>query len=286
MEERENYVAVIFQTKANSAYEKPESTEVIYEQVKTEDKTWEAHPVITAKAPPRTRLSLVVAALVGVCLILVSVIIALSLNAAVSEHGRETVNVTTQNLQLMTERAASERRTEELTRERDRLRWTVGVILEYENFPVNKFCPQKVCRPCLDAWVLFQSSCYLFFQGQYGKSWRGWNDSREECKRHQADLVVIGSLEEQEFINNHTETYNDDKHGYWIGFSKRSPKDAWTWVDGSNTTVTYWTTHGAGYGTSCALSVPTVPPLASWSKVSCTMNNRWICERRALIKAD
>uniref|UniRef100_A0A3Q0STF7 C-type lectin domain-containing protein n=1 Tax=Amphilophus citrinellus TaxID=61819 RepID=A0A3Q0STF7_AMPCI len=249
---------------------KPESTEVIYEQVKTEDKTREAHPVITA--PPRARLSLVVAALVGVCLILVSVIIALIFRS-VSEHGRETVNVTTQNLQLLTERAASERRTEELTRERDRLRWTVGVILEYENFPVNKFCPRKgsYLKPIIH--ILYRCFYIILFY-------------LRQAQRLILLFIYLTCVQTQEFINNHTETYNDDKHGYWIGFSKRSPKDAWTWVDGSNTTVTYWTTHGAGYGTSCALSVPTAPPLASWSKVSCTMNNRWICERRALIKAD
>lgn len=36
----------------------------------------------------------------------------------------------------------------------------------------------------------------------------------------------------------------------------------------------------------CALSLPKAPPLANWGKESCDMRNCWICERRALIKAD
>lgn len=52
-------------------------------------------------------------------------------------------NITAQNLQLMKQKTSSERRTEELTRERDQLNWTIGVIMEYQEFSVEKHCPQK-----------------------------------------------------------------------------------------------------------------------------------------------
>lgn len=66
-----------------------------------------------------------------------------AVNTVMSEQYRENTNLTAQNLQLWTEKIDLERRTEELTRERDGLNWTMGVILEYEYFPVNNLCPQK-----------------------------------------------------------------------------------------------------------------------------------------------
>lgn len=60
-----------------------------------------------------------------------------------SEQQREMANITAQNLQLITQKTSSERRTEELTRLRDQLNWTIGVIMEYQEFSVEKHCPQK-----------------------------------------------------------------------------------------------------------------------------------------------
>nr|XP_004573612.2 C-type lectin domain family 4 member M isoform X1 [Maylandia zebra] len=292
MVEEENYVTVIFQTKRDPTYVTPKDTETIYDEVNTEDRKLDASLVITENkelAPPCSRLALVVTVLVIICLILVSVIIGLNFrfNTVMSEQQREMANITAQNLQLMTQKTSSERQTEELTRQRDQLNWTIGVIMEYQEFSVEKHCPQKVCKPCLDGWVLFQSSCYFFSQHQYSVYWRSWDQSRDQCKMYQAALVVIESQEEQEFISNHTKDYHaDDKHGYWIGLRAESPKDTWTWVDGSNLTVTYWKMQQDVNRRYCALSLPKAPPLANWGKESCDMRNCWICERRALIKAD
>ncbi|XP_068591987.1 C-type lectin domain family 12 member B-like [Cebidichthys violaceus] len=261
MEEELNYVTVKFNTDGISAHENKK------------------------KAPLCTLLHLVAAGLGIICVLLVSVIITLSIyfSTVMSEQHRENSNLTAQNLQLWTEKTNLERQTEELTRERDGLNWTVGVILEYEDFPVNTHCPQKVCKPCLDGWVLFQSNCYKFSASEYSSYWRNWEESHDQCKQMMADLVVIESQEEQEFINNHTKVYNDESHGYWIGLSKM---DTWTWVDGSNFTVKYWKTQQDRFKVSCGLIQKRGDPLANWLKVSCAMKNRWICETRALIKPD
>nr|XP_046254655.1 C-type lectin domain family 12 member B-like isoform X2 [Scatophagus argus] len=268
-------------------YKQPNDLAIIYEQVKTGEHARDTDPVIpenNKKAPLYTQLHLVAACLGTVCIILVLVVIALSIyfNKVMSEQHRENTNLTAQNLLLWREKTGLERQIEDLTKEKDGLNWTIGVILEYENFAVNTHCPQKVCKPCLDGWVLFQSKCYLFTQHEFYSSWRKWKDSHNECRKTNADLVVIESQEEQEFINNHTKAYSDVNHGYWIGLSKMD--DMWTWVDRSNFTVAYWKTEKAGYKTSCALSQPHADPLANWHKASCDMKNRWICEQRALVK--
>ena len=66
-----------------------------------------------------------------------------AVKAVVSERFRENSNLTARNLQLWTEKTDLERRNGELTRERDRLNWTIGVILEHKDFPVERHCPQK-----------------------------------------------------------------------------------------------------------------------------------------------
>ncbi|XP_035768412.1 killer cell lectin-like receptor subfamily B member 1B allele C [Neolamprologus brichardi] len=235
MVEEENYVTVIFQTKGNPTYVTPEDTETIYDEVNTEERKLDASLVITENkefAPACSRLALVVTGLVIICLILVSVVIGLifHFNTLMSEQQREMANITAQNLQLMTQKTSSERRTAELTRLRDQLNWTIGVIMEYQEFSVEKHCPQKG---------------------------------------------------EHEFISNHTKDYHaDDKHGYWIGLRAESPK-TWTWVDGSNLTVTFWKMQQDVNKRYCALSLPKAPPLANWGKASCDMRNCWVCERRA-----
>ncbi|XP_044064185.1 C-type lectin domain family 4 member M-like [Siniperca chuatsi] len=290
MEEELNYVTVTFKTNGIPAQEKPNDLEIIYDEVKTKEQAWDTNPVIPEnekKAPLYTLLHLVAAGLGIICIILVSVVIALSIhfNTVMSEQYRENINLTAKNLQLWTEKTDLERQTEDLTREKDRLNWTIGVILEHEIFPVNTYCPQKVCKPCLDGWVLFQSNCYLFSKSDSKYDWMGWQGSRDKCKKMEADLVVIESQEEQEFINNHTQDYNE-KHGYWIGLSIRDSMSTWMWADGSNFTVMYWVTQQAGNREFCALTLPRADPLANWHKASCDKRNRWICESRALIKPD
>ncbi|XP_023262968.1 C-type lectin domain family 4 member G-like [Seriola lalandi dorsalis] len=282
MEEELNYVTVTFK-------EKPNDLEIIYDEVKTEQ-VWDKDPVIQEsekKAPLCTLLPLVAAGLGVVCVILVSVIIALTihLKTVMSEHNRDNMTLTARNLLLTKKKTDLERQTDELTRERDGLNWTIRVILEHENFPVNTYCPQKVCRPCLDGWVPFQSSCYLFSKDKYSYYWNTWKESQASCKQTVADLVVIDSQEEQEFISNHTEEYHDEKHGYWIGLRKNE-MDTWMWVDGSNVTVMYWTAQEPGPRMPCVLSLPREDPMSNWQTAGCSMKNRYICERRALIKAD
>ncbi|XP_041649919.1 natural killer cells antigen CD94-like [Cheilinus undulatus] len=293
MEEQLNYAEVTFSSKNGvSAFEKPDEMEIIYDEVKTEEQTGPTTPpTIPVETEQKARLCTpvhVVAAGLGIiCVILALFIIILKiqLNTAMSEHLRDKNNLTAQNQQLWSEKADLQRKTQELTREKEGLSWTLGVILEHNNFPVDQHCPQKECKPCLDNWVQFQSNCYLFMNGPYSQ-WRYWKDSRGECGKFNAELVVIDSQEEQEFINYHTEIYDDEKHGYWIGLSKESWTETWMWVDGSNFTVAYWRDQPASSRLNCALISPHGEPLANWQKTSCTMYNRYICESRALIKPE
>ncbi|XP_024114249.1 C-type lectin domain family 12 member B isoform X1 [Oryzias melastigma] len=292
MEQDLNYIDVTFQANHTSAQgfftaEKTQNMEVIYDEVKTGETSWGTHPTTSdnkSKPTLHGRLGLAAASLGIICLILVFVITSLSI--FFTQEQRIQSMVTAQNQQLQTEKAALQRQMQNLSRDRDRMNWTIAVIMDYQNFPVTELCPQKVCKPCLDGWVLFQSNCYLFTKDEYFKNWKTWKKSQEFCKEKNADLVVIETLEEQEFIINNTSQYDSSKHGYWIGLSKTDSSGAWVWVNGGNFTMMLWATEEPGYTQACALSKPQADPAASWDKASCTMRNRWICETRALIKPD
>ncbi|KAE8289164.1 CD209 antigen-like protein C DC-SIGN-related protein 2 [Larimichthys crocea] len=282
MEEEVNYATVVFKAK-----DKPQDLEIIYDEAKAGEQESDTKPVLPVenkqKARVSTALHLVAAGLGIICVILVSVIVLLTIhfNGVISEQSRQNTNLTEKNHQLWTEKTDLQRQTEELSREKDGLNWTIGFIMEHEIFPVKAFCPKKVCKPCKDGWLLFQSKCYLFHEPYY---WKNWEESRKECKGMNADLVVIESQEEQHFINNHTKEGSYADNGYWIGLSNKDVTNTWMWVNGSNLTVTYWKTEEAGNRGSCTQILARAAPLANWQKTRCNQNKRWICETRVLIK--
>ncbi|GAA6071398.1 hepatic lectin-like, partial [Tachysurus ichikawai] len=79
-------------------------------------------------------------------------------------------------------------------------------------------------------WSYFNSSIYYFSTGM-----ENWANSRQGCKNRGADLVIIDSTEEEEFISLHL-----DIRRAWIGLSDRETKGEWKWVDGTNLTIGFW----------------------------------------------
>ncbi|KAJ8362417.1 hypothetical protein AAFF_G00375750 [Aldrovandia affinis] len=95
-------------------------------------------------------------------------------------------------------------------------------------FPfLDQYCPlrsqKRVCKPCPEGWEQRNSTCYYF-----STELKNWNDSRSACLKQGADLVIIESKEEQDFITKHTGGYGD-----WIGLSDSETEGIWLWVDGT-----------------------------------------------------
>ncbi|XP_072557119.1 uncharacterized protein [Paramormyrops kingsleyae] len=124
---------------------------------------------------------------------------------------------------------------------------------------------QKPCRPCPQGWEPFNSSCYFISKDQ-----KSWKDSRIECLKLGADLVIMESNEEQGFFKGKT----DD---YWIGLTYYTKTSDWIWLDGRS--LTGFQKLSPHYlDENCARSWRT-----SWEAWTCDTKARWICETRALL---
>ncbi|XP_064175897.1 CD209 antigen-like [Anguilla rostrata] len=81
-------------------------------------------------------------------------------------------------------------------------------------------CTGRVCEPCPQGWEQFSSKCYYFSNEK-----KNWFDSRSDCIKRGADLVIIESEDEQRFITNIAKSHT------WIGLSRSEFKSNWLWVD-------------------------------------------------------
>ncbi|XP_045567839.1 C-type lectin domain family 4 member E-like [Salmo salar] len=121
-----------------------------------------------------------------------------------------------------------------LTKERDQLQTSSNTLTKErdqqqkeKNYLMRKFSNLK--QTCPKDWKKFESSWY--FLSTETKT-RG--ESKDDCLERGADLVIINSDKEQEFL------FNPNK-GFWIGLTDTVTEGTWKWVDGNPlTTPKYW----------------------------------------------
>ncbi|XP_069385571.1 C-type mannose receptor 2-like [Paralichthys olivaceus] len=114
-------------------------------------------------------------------------------------------------------------------------------------------------------WVYFQPSFYYI--SSVKKSWR---DSRDDCLQKGADLVIINSKEEQDFITGF--------HKFmWIGLTDNETEGTWKWVDGTQLTKSFWRRGQPNsflfQNEDCAATTDL------WRDLPCGNQNFWICEK-------
>ncbi|XP_036845294.1 C-type lectin domain family 4 member M-like [Oncorhynchus mykiss] len=103
-----------------------------------------------------------------------------------------------------------------LTKERDQLQKDRDDLM-------SKFSNLK--QKCPEGWQKFESSWY--FLSTVKKPWR---ESRQDCLERGADLVIVNSDMEQEFLFGLTKRA-------WIGLTDSVTEGTWKWVDGTPLTT-------------------------------------------------
>ncbi|XP_052320872.1 CD209 antigen-like protein E isoform X5 [Oncorhynchus keta] len=134
------------------------------------------------------------------CVLLLAGIIGLSVYYGVTDHHDST------EIDQLQDRNSL------LTKERDQLQTEKKVLSERLS---------NLKQTCPECWQKFESSWY--FLSTETKPWKG---SREDCLEKGADLVIINSEKEQEFL------FNLNK-GVWIGLTDSVTEGTWKWVDGT-----------------------------------------------------
>ncbi|KAI5087467.1 CD209 antigen-like protein D [Silurus meridionalis] len=74
--------------------------------------------------------------------------------------------------------------------------------------------------------------CLRYFITSQKKS---WSDSRQDCKAKGADLVIISSKEEQEYLSRRFRGVEA-----WIGLTDTEEEGKWMWVDRTPLSTKYW----------------------------------------------
>ncbi|XP_017325522.1 CD209 antigen-like protein E [Ictalurus punctatus] len=120
-------------------------------------------------------------------------------------------------------------------------------------------------------WKYFSSSIYYISTEK-----KSWSESRHDCQGRGADLVIINSREEQDFMD----VWRRGEAG-WIGLTDREREGVWRWVDGTQLTSGFW---GNGEPNSkgdedCALSGYWSKSAPNWVDISCNDRYVWICEK-------
>ncbi|KAK0153751.1 C-type lectin domain family 4 member E [Merluccius polli] len=137
-----------------------------------------------------------------------------------------------------------------------------------------------------DGWLHFNHSLY-FISTITEKNWAA---SRDDCLERDADLIVINSREEQEFVGGL-------EGNYWIGLSDGDTEGTWKWVDGTNMTSSFWIpgepndNRGAEdcvatqeRGDPMIMAMKRAGPWRTdldrgWNDERCAALFRWICEK-------
>ncbi|XP_024154047.1 oxidized low-density lipoprotein receptor 1 [Oryzias melastigma] len=123
-----------------------------------------------------------------------------------------------------------------------------------------------------ELWMKFGSSCYYKSTEE-----RTWPDSRSFCQFVGADLLVINSKEEQEFVSK----MNPNKES-WIGlyveWSLQKSEWKWEWLDGSPLTETFWD-ETFPKDPKNYYDFPVLSTEGKWKVQNYSTNKNWICEK-------
>ncbi|XP_050967130.1 CD209 antigen-like protein E [Labeo rohita] len=107
---------------------------------------------------------------------------------------------------------------------------------------------------------------------------KNWSDSRQFCRDHGADLVIIKSKEKQSRVY----SFIKENMGVsvWIGLSDIEIEGNMKWVDNSPLKEGFWLKgepNDNGGNEDCVL-MNTNPDLNNWNDISCSEKGRILCE--------
>ncbi|XP_029316577.1 CD209 antigen-like isoform X1 [Cottoperca gobio] len=158
------------------------------------------------------------------------------------------------------------------------------------NLQSNISALEGTCGRCLSGWLLHNSSCYFFSFTESSTVKKNWPDSRADCIRRGADLIVIDNLDEQKYVGGTIENMRGSRNniwenGFWIGLTDTEIEKKWVWINNvTEVEQRYWIDgepNDIGHqGEDCGVIVYTSDnPWKTRFDANCQKDSkRWICE--------
>ncbi|XP_058240759.1 hepatic lectin-like [Hemibagrus wyckioides] len=123
-------------------------------------------------------------------------------------------------------------------------------------------------------WTCFSSSSSFYGMSNENKNWR---ESRKDCRDKGADLLIINSTEEQEFIVKQLGNFEA-----WIGLSDKDVEGEWKWVNNRTLTTKYWAEGEPNNDGEEDCAVIYASSKTVWNDRQCSVQLPWICEKPVL----
>ncbi|XP_031670787.1 CD209 antigen-like protein E isoform X2 [Oncorhynchus kisutch] len=163
------------------------------------------------------------------------------------------------------------------TAERDQLQTRYNNLTEEKGHIQLKLF--VIGQYCQEGWRYFDSSLYFLSTEK-----KTWEESRQDCKRRGADLVIINSREEQlVFYLSQQQTFLFNLHlRAWIGLNDSVTEETWKWVDGTTLTTGYWSAgqpDDNGQEDCVEIYYGQDDPVKTWNDENCHKYHDWICEK-------
>ncbi|KAL4227476.1 hypothetical protein ACF0H5_012920 [Mactra antiquata] len=126
---------------------------------------------------------------------------------------------------------------------------------------------------CLDGWMYYQNSCYLF-----GHHDLDFIEAEKFCDHYHAKLVEIETARENTFLKSFLGDLKDQNH--WIGLVDEVVENEWRWhSDDSITNFTDWYPNKPSGGKASNCVVVEQRLGYQWLDVPCTSSYRPLCEK-------
>ncbi|XP_050932194.1 CD209 antigen-like protein E isoform X2 [Lates calcarifer] len=133
---------------------------------------------------------------------------------------------------------------------------------------VRRLNHSKTERNCHQGWIKFNNKCYYASDKGAAKT---WEESRKDCLQRRADLVIITTKDELDFVSKiYTRT--------WIGLSDMQQENKWKWVDGSDLIGGGFWQSGEPNNSGDEDCVEISRSNGEWNDALCSIEIPWICE--------
>ncbi|KAE8282093.1 Ladderlectin Precursor [Larimichthys crocea] len=129
---------------------------------------------------------------------------------------------------------------------------------------------------CPMFWFSFNGSCYKYISTRFT-----WADAELYCVSQKANLVVIHSVEEHNFIKDLIMNFDHTRGLTWIGLNDIHKEGGWMWSDGSAVDFVLWDAGEPNNhdGLEDCVHINYGPDL-KWNDYSCSEKFTFVCEAR------